>query len=324
MLPKITIITPSYNQGQFIEDTILSVINQNYPNFEYIIIDGGSTDNTVDIIKKYESSITYWVSEKDLGQSNAINKGLKLATGDIINWINSDDILIEGALAKVASYFNKNPNSIIVHGRIEYFGDSSSFSTNLPLKNIKTRYLAHICMAQPATFFKKKLIDEHGFIDESLHFSMDTDLYVRAALNYDLTQVNDVFAKFRLHKSSKSISDFNKKFLTDNAIVFSRVAETLNSEFLINELKKLSLYTKADNLYNIKSNRFNDRILLFYFLQHRLLTLFNTNDKRNFMKLFTYLLTNFTFKTLMSTKVMIYRIVFSLPQNLHRKLNAVK
>ena len=89
--PKITIITPSYNQGQFIEETILSVINQGYPNLEYIIMDGGSTDNTVEVIKKYSDHINYWVSEKDKGQSNAINKGLHRATGDIINWLNSDD-----------------------------------------------------------------------------------------------------------------------------------------------------------------------------------------------------------------------------------------
>src|ERR1051325_4216859 len=107
-LPLITIITPSYNQGQFIEETILSIINQDYPRLEFIIIDGGSTDNTVDIIKKYADRITYWVSEKDKGQSNAINKGLHKATGDIINWINSDDQLMPGALTAVAKHFLAN------------------------------------------------------------------------------------------------------------------------------------------------------------------------------------------------------------------------
>ncbi|MEI9912662.1 MAG: glycosyltransferase family 2 protein [Bacteroidota bacterium] len=109
LLPGITIITPSFNQGRFIEETILSVIEQGYPNLEYIIMDGGSKDETVEVIKKYNSRISYWVSEKDNGQSDAINKGLHKATGDIINWINSDDQLVPGSLWIIAQHFIDNP-----------------------------------------------------------------------------------------------------------------------------------------------------------------------------------------------------------------------
>ncbi|MFZ4612746.1 MAG: glycosyltransferase family 2 protein, partial [Bacteroidia bacterium] len=105
-LPKISIITPSYNQGQYIEETILSVINQDYPNIEYIVMDGGSNDQTVEIIKKYESKITYWVSEKDKGQADAINKGFARATGDILCWLNSDDYFFDGTLKFVAEKLN--------------------------------------------------------------------------------------------------------------------------------------------------------------------------------------------------------------------------
>jgi glycosyltransferase involved in cell wall biosynthesis len=105
MLPKISIITPSYNQGHFIEETITSVLDQGYPNLEYIIMDGGSKDNTVEVIKKYEKHITYWVSERDKGQSDAINKGFARATGDVINWLNSDDYYAKGTLQKVGEVF---------------------------------------------------------------------------------------------------------------------------------------------------------------------------------------------------------------------------
>ena len=110
--PKISIITPSYNQGIFIEETILSVLDQNYPNLEYIIMDGGSTDNTVDIIKKYEDRITYWISEKDNGQSDAINKGFHKSTGDILHWLNSDDVLVPRALNMLVEYLSNNPDII--------------------------------------------------------------------------------------------------------------------------------------------------------------------------------------------------------------------
>lgn len=319
-LPKITIITPSYNQGQYIEDTILSVLNQNYPNLEYIIIDGGSTDNTVAIIKKYEDRIHYWVSEKDTGQSNAINKGFKIATGEIINWINSDDQLMPGALMAVAKQFKNNPDAIMIHGRIEYFGETTSYySRNLPLKDIETRYAAHICMPQPATFYKKQLLDEQGLLDESLHFSMDTDLFIRAGLNYKIVQVDNVFSRFRLHAASKSVSAFNKKFLDDNAIIFSRVLASVKADKEIAVLQKLRLYTTPAYLYNKSVKQFDSGKLLFYFLLHRLSTLYFQGEKAEFKKIFSYLLSNHTVLLLQSGKIILYRMSLALPKDfLHR------
>src|SRR5262245_38608843 len=122
-LPRITVITPSFNQGAFIESTIQSVLNQNYPNLEYFVIDGGSTDNSVDVIRKYESAITYWVSEKDSGQSEAINKGLKRAGGEIISWLCSDDLYVPEALQKVAALFQKHADSVMIHGKSVLFDE---------------------------------------------------------------------------------------------------------------------------------------------------------------------------------------------------------
>src|SRR5580658_2018681 len=115
-LKKISIITPSYNQGQFLEETMLSVFNQGYPNLEYIVIDGGSTDNSVEIIKKYENRLTYWESQKDRGQTHAINKGFEKSTGEIIAWLNSDDVYCENALFIIADFFEKNIEANIVVG----------------------------------------------------------------------------------------------------------------------------------------------------------------------------------------------------------------
>ncbi|MDB5110283.1 MAG: glycosyl transferase [Mucilaginibacter sp.] len=315
MPPKITIITPSYNQGQFIEETILSVIGQDYPNLEYIIIDGGSTDDTVDIIKKYEKHITYWVSEKDTGQSNAINKGLKIASGDIINWLNSDDVLMPGSLALIVQKFNEHPDAIMVHGRIQYFGASNYYSRNLSKKDIETRYAAHICMPQPACFFKKKLIDEQGLLDETLHFSMDTDLYVRAGLHYSIVQVDDIFAKFRLHNSSKSVSVFNKTFLADNKLIFSRVLHTLSAFNEISELKKLNLFVEPEYAYNKTGKTFDTHKLLFYFLEHRLLTIHSHGDKKTFKTIFSYLFRKYNVETFSSNKLLLYRFSLFLPSS---------
>jgi glycosyltransferase involved in cell wall biosynthesis len=315
-LPKITIITPSFNQGQYIEDTILSVINQGYPNLEYIIIDGASTDNTVEILKKYNDKIDYWMSEKDRCHSEAINKGFRRATGEIINWINSDDQLMPGALHKIAEYFIKYPDAVMVHGRIEYFGETKKYySRNHSKRDIETKYVSHICMPQPACFYKKQLIDEQGLTDETLLFSMDTDLFVRAGLHYKIVQVEDVFARFRLHAASKSVSAFSEKFLTDNAVICSRVLKTLGAESAIEELRSLGLYSEPTHLYNKPVRSFDSGKIIFYFLAHRLSTLHFRGDKKEFKRIFSHLLRKYTLLLLRSGKLLLFRLTLFMPRN---------
>ncbi len=314
-LPKITIITPSFNQGDYIEDTILSVLNQNYPKLEYIIIDGGSTDQTIEVIKKYSDHLYYWVSEKDSGQSDAINKGFVRATGELINWLNSDDQLMPGTLHRIAKLFGMFPDVALVHGRIEYFGeiDHNYFSVNLPEKDLNTRYVSHNCMPQPSCFFRKSLIEEQGYLDPSLHFSMDTDLYVRAGLHYQIMQVQDVFARFRLHSESKSVSEFNVKFLSDNAFIFSKVLRTLQANNEIARMKYLRLYQDDGTVYNTSPSQFNTRMMLFYFIQHRLFSLYHRGQHAEFARLFNFLLFQYPVSTLRSYKIILYRIFSFLP-----------
>ena len=159
--PKISIVIPSYNQGQFLEETILSVINQQYPELELFVIDGGSNDNSVEVIKKYESHITWWLSEKDRGQSDAINKGFSRATGEIITWLCSDDLYTPGTLKKVADYFSSQPDNVgLIYGGITTFKDGIDLRSNWGYQNPTVeRYLAGMAFSQPAAFYKKKYVD---------------------------------------------------------------------------------------------------------------------------------------------------------------------
>src|SRR5688572_17237201 len=167
-LPKISIVTPSFNQGQYIEETILSIVNQNYPNLEYIIIDGGSTDNTVEIIKKYEKHLAYWVSEKDKGQSEAINKGFRKATGDIVCWINSDDFFMPGSLLKVGERFAKDNSLDLLNGHCLLIDEHSNILSNHFILKQKKWYAERgiYYVSQPSMFWKRKILDEVGLLRE--------------------------------------------------------------------------------------------------------------------------------------------------------------
>ncbi len=242
--PKITIVTPSYNQGHFIERTILSVINQNYPNLEYIIIDGGSTDNTVEIIKKYEKWITYWISEKDNGQTEAINKGIKRATGTIINSVMSDDLLVENALFNLATAYTPETQCYLGKTHIIDENDLETGSishTNYSGLNIYD--CLEIGLNQPGTFFNISVMEEIGLLNEKLQYSFDLDYWKRFLLNYNkpkIAKMDCYIASFRIHEASKTnIEDNNleSKFSLENAAA-------LKSYFSILEERKVSMIQK--------------------------------------------------------------------------------
>jgi glycosyltransferase involved in cell wall biosynthesis len=205
--PKISIVTPSYNQGNFIEETIRSIILQNYPNLEYIIMDGGSSDETLDIINRYKQWITISVSEKDHGQSDALIKGFNKASGLIMNWINSDDILCKNGLFYIASTFLSDDRVDFIHGKNGVMNiDSKIFSfMPHPEDQLPIRYLCEMPYGQQACFFKREIYELCGGINREIHFSMDYELYVRMhLLNINVMQINELIGNIRIHDDTKT------------------------------------------------------------------------------------------------------------------------
>lgn len=217
--PKISIITPSYNQAKFIERTIKSVLSQKYPNLEYIVMDGGSKDGTVDILKKYGDKII-WKSEKDSGQSEAINKGIKMATGQIVAFLNSDDTYNPGALAKLESYFKENPDKKWVYGKCRIVDENDrevrkpiTAYKNMILKRYSySKLLAENFISQPATFWKKEIHKELGYFDEKDHWCMDYEFWLRVGAKYPAGVIPEYLANFRYHLDSKSGQEDKTKF----------------------------------------------------------------------------------------------------------------
>ncbi len=208
--PRITIVTPSYNQGQFIEETIRSVLLQGYPNLEYIVIDGGSTDNSIEVIRKYEPWLTYWVSEPDRGQTDAIQKGFARTTGVIWNWLNSDDILEPNALDAIARAYQKNTAATIFSGILTVFNATSAFHHPLGFCSLSDV----ICVwekwnvPQPSMFLSRHACQVIGGLNSSLQYAMDYDLYLRLAKqkNFQVEALNCPIARIRRHPASKTVS----------------------------------------------------------------------------------------------------------------------
>jgi len=204
--PCISIVTPSYNQGQFIEETIRSVLLQRYPNLEYIVIDGGSTDNSVEIIKKYEKYLAYWVSELDRGQADAINKGFLKSTGDILAWQNSDDIYLPNAFFTVADVFRNHPAASLVFGNIKFLDEGDRECGELRFVPFSQWALIYegTMLANQAAFWRRELFLTAGPLDTSLTFCMDYEFFLRASLYGRFKFIRRFLGAFRLHGKSKS------------------------------------------------------------------------------------------------------------------------
>lgn len=206
-LPIISIVTPSFNQGQYLEETILSVLNQDYPALEFFIIDGGSTDGSVEIIKKYAHRLTYWESKPDRGQSHAINKGFRMASGEIVAWLNSDDLLAPGALKVVAQAWQQNPGVGLITGQTEIIDQAGKPTGNIfgsEPNVINSLLSSENPVSQPSTFFSTSALKEVGFLDETLHMSMDWDLWLRIGARFPMLFITKILSKSRTWEMTKT------------------------------------------------------------------------------------------------------------------------
>ena len=203
----VSIITPSFNQSAYLEQTILSVLEQDYLHIEYIVIDGASTDNSVDIIRKYESKLTYWVSEKDNGQADAINKGFTHATGEVIAWLNSDDYYLPGTISAAVKIFEEHPDVVLVYGNMFAVDEHGKTFNTLNYKQLTLEdLLCFQIIGQPAVFMRRSALQTTGGLDPTFHFMLDHHLWIRLAQQGRILHVEQTWAAARYHADAKNIA----------------------------------------------------------------------------------------------------------------------
>jgi glycosyltransferase involved in cell wall biosynthesis len=203
-LPRISVVTPSYNQSAFLERTIRSVLDQQYPNLEYLVLDGGSTDGSVEILERYGSRLSFWSSGKDDGQASAVNAGWRRASGDVLGWVNSDDYYLPGTLAFVGEYFRAHPDVTMLYGAAQLVDERGHVAGRMGgpfdmARALKGDYM----IPQPTAFIRRRAIDQVGLLDESLYYSLDLDLFLRLAQVARPTYVDRLLAGCTVHAAAK-------------------------------------------------------------------------------------------------------------------------
>lgn len=321
--PKISIVTPSFNQGEYIEETIRSILLQNYPNLEYFIIDGGSTDNTIEIIKKYEPWITYWVSEEDRGQTHAINKGVEKCSGEVFNWLNSDDYYTKGALQQVGECYANNAFHLLCcreysfNSTTRFLSDPTKIYFNNLEKTLHTAYFN-----QPCCFFSFNVLKRCFPINEDLHYLMDADLFRRFLLHNGFGKVFEsdfVTTNFRLHETSKTVS-LNRMFHHDRLKLNSTLYQALGIPFSI--LKKINCdIEKGGALYDLR--KIDQSKLADIVLDSIVHTHSSSLSKKDCLKLFRWAIYTFPRRNLKGYLFLFRRILIH-PMLRTRILNRLK
>lgn len=211
-LPLVSIITPSLNQGRFIRDTIESVLSQDYPRLEYLVMDGGSTDETLDILRDYGDRLT-WRSGPDGGQADAVNTGVRLAKGEIIGWLNSDDTYQPGAVTAAVEHLIAHPETAVVYGDAYYIDERGEVIGTYPTEDFDLNRLAEACLiCQPAAFMRRSAIDAVGMLDPTLHYCMDYDLWIRLGRDFHIDRINSFLANSRRYLETKSFAHREQLF----------------------------------------------------------------------------------------------------------------
>ena len=230
-LPTISVITPSFNQGQYIRQTVESVLSQNYPHLDYTIVDGCSTDTTLAVLQPYSRQL-HLISEPDTGQTNALNKGLHRATGEVVCWLNSDDYFLPGTLRRVGQFFAQHPDVLWLTGDC-LIVDETGQTIQQPIRQYK-RLLRRLpagmflgmtnAICQPATFWRRSAHDQLGYLDESLRYTMDYDWWLRLSRVQPPAVLPEPLTAFRIHKESKGGSQFERQFSEDYAVLARHIA----------------------------------------------------------------------------------------------------
>jgi glycosyltransferase involved in cell wall biosynthesis len=290
---KFSIIIPSFQQGIYLQDTIDSLSSQN-ADTELLLMDGGSTDSTIDVIKANQSKLDYWVSESDRGQSHAINKGFEKCTGDIITWVNSDDQLAEGALTKVEALFKENPHVDVIHGDTYLFGPGITEGTKgAPNRDLQSQYLGKMAFPQPSSFIRRSALKGwNELVQEGLHFGMDYDLFVRIHLQGSkFMRVNDVLSRSLLHDECKSMTS-DRKFAEDWLNIFKGVSASVGKKDLFETMCQRTGLKPSENYTYSSSLDVSDSVYqkaTSYFLAGQVSFRYNAHDYDDVKKILQYL-----------------------------------
>ncbi|MHB8727690.1 MAG: glycosyltransferase family 2 protein [Sulfuricaulis sp.] len=249
--PRISIVTPSYNQAHYLERTICSVLDQNYPNLEYIIIDGGSTDGSVDIIKKHSKHLVYWVSEPDQGQTQAINKGLQIATGEWVGWQNSDDIYYPGSFFGLVQAATAHPRSNLIVGNMRLIDGQGREIRDI--RYVRPTYRALLAegmvLTNQAAFWRRSIHDEIGYLNEEFSCGFDYEWFLRVTQRYRAHHVNKTWGGLRIHGETKS-SRIQERFEEEYRRIL-RGRESSGAVKRFYQLRRLALMLVQGNVFYI-------------------------------------------------------------------------